>query len=128
MRLPLFLIESDGMPRNHQGLLVQTDDEEKSGRLFHVHGNIQQGMSFETRYPEKPESSPTFLSRRLLGWVQESSLEKIEQICRSNPAPAKQFDGPRRIDPRQPLRRCQEWTKETIELLRSQGVLEAENS
>jgi hypothetical protein len=80
MLLPLFLIESEGMLRNHQGLFVQTDEEEKSGRLFHVHGNIQQGMAFETRFPEKPEASPTFLSRRLLGCVQQSNLETIEQI------------------------------------------------
>ncbi|KAF5971578.1 hypothetical protein FBULB1_9152 [Fusarium bulbicola] len=34
----------------------------------------------------------------------------------------------KKINPRQPLRRCQEWTAETIAMLKSQGVLVSEGS
>lgn len=50
-------------------------------------------------------------------------LSRVDDICRVNPPPAKQFNGAKKINKNQPLRRCQEWTSETIGSLRAEGVL-----
>jgi hypothetical protein len=120
---PVFLVESLGAPRNHQSLLVEIHS--KRGTIFHVTGNIQEGMVFEVKDTDTPEQcSPTFISRSEIGKISSSKLSLFKQICEANPPPTKQFNGPRRLDPTKPLRRCQEWTLETINALRAQGDLE----
>ena len=129
MTVPLYLVESLGTPRNHQALFVLLDSEKSLGQLFHVTGNIQEGMVFESKQTyELPEKSVEYIRQDLLGQVLSSDVEKVVEICKSNPPPAKQFDGPRRIDPKIPLRRCQEWTAETIQLLKANGILRAEQT
>ncbi|CAJ0544360.1 Ff.00g035770.m01.CDS01 [Fusarium sp. VM40] len=121
---PVYLIESLGAPRNHHALFVQTSEDE-TGSLFNVTGNIQSGMELEIKeLSEKPKLSQTFLSKSQLGWMKADDLHRVEEICRSNPPPAKQFDGPKRIDKTKPLRRCQEWTSETVASLRAEGILQ----
>ncbi|KAJ3536444.1 hypothetical protein NM208_g6714 [Fusarium decemcellulare] len=120
---PVYLVESLGAPRNHQAIFVQTRNDE-SGTVFHVTGNIQEGMTYESsQLATKPDLSPTFISKSQLGWVIVDDLSRIDSICRANPPPAKQFNGPKRINKNQPLRRCQEWTRETIGYLKAKGVL-----
>ncbi|KAF5005576.1 hypothetical protein FDECE_7983 [Fusarium decemcellulare] len=120
---PVYLVESLGAPRNHQAIFVQTRSNE-SGTVFHVTGNIQEGMTYESsQLATKPDLSPTFISKSQLGWVMVDDLPRIDSICRANPPPAKQFNGPKRISKNQPLRRCQEWTKETIGHLKVQDIL-----
>jgi hypothetical protein len=120
---PVYLIESIGAPRNHHALFVQTNEDE-TGSLFNVIGNIQSGMELEVKeLSEKPELSQTFVSKSQLGWIEISDLHRVNDICRSNPPPAKQFGGLKRIDKTKPLRRCQEWTSETVASLRAEGIL-----
>ncbi|KAM0282465.1 hypothetical protein ACHAO9_010254 [Fusarium lateritium] len=121
---PVYLIESLGAPRNHHALFVQTNEDE-SGSLFNVIGNIQNGMEFEAKkLSEKPELLQTFVSKSQLGWIKAGDLHRVEEICCANPPPAKQFDGPKRIDKTKPLRRCQEWTSVTVASLRAEGILQ----
>ncbi|ORY10469.1 hypothetical protein BCR34DRAFT_566734 [Clohesyomyces aquaticus] len=120
---PVYLIEYLGAPRNHHAIFVATEAD-GTGFLFHVRGDIQNGMQYESRKtPQKPDLSNTFVSKSQLGWVRVQDLSRIDPICRGNPPPAKQFNGPRRINPNRPLRRCQEWTNEVIGTLKAQGVL-----
>jgi hypothetical protein len=120
---PVYLIEYLGAPRNHHAIFVEAEDD-GSGTLFHVKGDIQTGMTYETRQTsKKPDLSNTFLSKSQLGWVSVENLSRVDSICRANPPPAKQFNGPKRINKNQPLRRCQEWTSETIGSLEAEGVL-----
>ncbi|KAK5994836.1 hypothetical protein PT974_03222 [Cladobotryum mycophilum] len=123
MPLPLFLVESIGAPRNHRALFVRLDESKGNGRQFQVKGNIQDGMMYESKEVDRPESSIEYIGMSQLGWVTNSDLQRIEEICRSNPPPKKQFDGPRRIDPKTTLKCCQECTTETIRLLESEGIL-----
>ncbi|KAG5656079.1 hypothetical protein KAF25_001649 [Fusarium avenaceum] len=121
---PVYLIESLGAPRNHHALFVQSNEDE-TGFLFNVIGNIQSGMEFEAKeLSEKPGLSQNFLSKSQLGWIEADDLHRVEEICRANPPPAKQFDGPKRIDKTKPLRRCQEWTSETVASLRAEGIVQ----
>jgi hypothetical protein len=78
------------------------------------------------RYEDKPSSNPEpwadFHNKVYLGRVAEENNAKIKGICEDMAPPAKQFDGPRRIGPGVPLRRCQERTREVIEVLERERV------
>lgn len=81
-------------------------------------------MTYEERIDIDPEAKPEYAGKKEpLGTVEEDDLERFRAICQRNPAPAKQFDGPRRIDATVPLRRCGEWAAETVQMLRDEGVL-----
>lgn len=126
MACPLYLVESLGLPRNHHALFLQLGDC-GNGHQFQVKGNISEGMTYEAKPIDSPEIDAGYISKTQLGWVSTETGEmcsRIDQICRSIPPPAKQFDGAKRIWPSQRLRRCQEWTLEVIQLLEELGVLQ----
>ncbi|PMD40206.1 hypothetical protein L207DRAFT_335439 [Hyaloscypha variabilis F] len=124
MSYQVFLVESLGAPRNHHAIFVETNVTDGSGYVFQVTGNIQTGMDYEVEQRCKPEESHTFMSKSSLGWVDAEGYGRINEICSSIPPPKKQFDGPKKIYPSEPLRRCQEWTQEAVQALRSSGVLQ----
>lgn len=124
MSYQMFLVESVGAPRNHQAIFVETDPIAGVGDIFHVHGNIQDGMAYEHECGRKPEESATFIGKSPLGWVDAAHFGRIGEICGSIPPPKKQFNGPKRLYPTEPLRRCQEWTQEAVQVLRDAGVLQ----
>ena len=123
----VFIVTSTGMPRAHHSLFVETNDPSPSaGHIFQVTGNIQSGMVFEDKtYANPPEEeNPSFISKVAIGTVAENHYpHKFREICLSVGAPKKQFDGPKRLFPHEPLRRCQEWTADAIRALRESGVL-----
>ena len=120
----VYLVERLGMPRNHQVIFVETSPENNMGIRYHVTGNVQTGMVFEVKKEDtNPREESSFISMSKLGSMKETDLDRLESICRSNPPPAKQFDGPHRIDKTKPLRRCQEWVSETVGILRAEGVI-----
>ena len=127
MSYPVFRIAYQGMPRDHHALFIEFH-RDGSGQLFHVKGDIQRGMEFETRATKPPEQSATFTDKKHLGWIYKSDVDRFEQVCLSNPPPEKQFNGPKRLDPTKKLRRCQEWTAETIQYLRAEGILHADEA
>lgn len=123
MSHPVFLVASQGLPRNHHALFVQLHAD-GSGHLFNVEGNIQSGMTYvAVASAPPPETSETYEGKTQLGWVCGSDLQRFGEICGANPAPGKQFEGARRLYPGRALRRCQEWTAETVQLLKDGGVL-----
>lgn len=113
-----------GAPRNHHALFVETDPVSGGGILLNVTGNIQNGMQFEERSTNKPEESVGFVDQSPLGWVAAGDFDRMRSICERNHPPKKQFNGPKRLYPKEPLRRCQEWTNETIDALTNNGVLQ----
>jgi hypothetical protein len=119
----VFLVSYAGAPRDHQVIFVETNPD-RSGQLFQVTGNIQTGMRYESKAAKRPEDSASFVKKELLGSVTTANFSRIDPACRSNPPPAKQFNGPKRINPHIPLRRCQEWTKETIQTLKNEGIIQ----
>ncbi|KAI1880281.1 hypothetical protein JX265_001902 [Neoarthrinium moseri] len=128
MSLQVYLAISLGMGvQDHHAILVDSPTLDGSspdaslGHIYQVTGNIQSGMAYEHRPAREDDIS---LGRRLLGTVEHSDLERFELICQGVPPPRKQFDGPRRMYPREPLRRCQEWVKDALDALRTEGVLQ----
>lgn len=123
----VYRVSSSGLPRDHHALFVETNNNDQSGWIFQVTGNIQQGMTYEDKSEQKPGDSATYQDRVCLGKVAVANFDGIKPICESIPAPRKQFDRPRRLYPREPIRRCQEWTAEVVDALRAAGVLEGES-
>ncbi|KAI9151413.1 hypothetical protein HJFPF1_08615 [Paramyrothecium foliicola] len=115
------IVSQGGGERDHHAIFVET--ERGAGTIFQVVGNIQQGMSFEVKNSGPPDSELTFLAKKRLGSMHHLDMDRMEKLCRENPAPEKQFEGPRRLRPGKPLRRCQEWTRETIAILRDNGIV-----
>lgn len=119
----VYLVVSISIPRDHHAIFVETESD-GNGIIFQVTGNIQNGMTYETKPGERPEESATFISKTTIGIVSAVNFPRIDTICRSVPSPPKQFDGVKRIYPDVPLKRCQEWTQEAIQALKEDGVLD----
>jgi hypothetical protein len=124
MSYSVYLVSSVGAPRDHHAIFVETGIN-GSGSKFQVTGNIQEGMVYQQKSDEKPEDSITFITKSYIGTISEADFARIQFVVGAIPPPAKQFDGPRRIKSREPLRRCQEWTNEAIQVLKDQGILQA---
>ncbi|KAI6865386.1 hypothetical protein KC343_g8763 [Hortaea werneckii] len=118
----VYKAESPGMPRDHHAIFVETNIG-TSGRIFHVTGTIAQGMLYEEKEITFPDVSYSQEDMTLLGAVDKADLDQFRQVCQSIPPPKKQFEGPKRLYPKEPLRRCQEWTVEAIDALKIHGVL-----
>lgn len=124
MSSKVYLVSYLGAPRDHQAIFVETN-EDKSGHIFQVTWDIQSGMSYGHKSAKRPEDSATFTTKEQLGTVSEANYHQIQSIVETIEPPKKQFNGPKRLNPREPLRRCQEWTSEAVEALKSAGILEA---
>jgi hypothetical protein len=98
-------------------------NNDQSGHVFQVTGDIQNGMKHNDKPAKKPEESGTYQSKEVIGRVAAADFTRIKPTCESIPAPKKQFEGPRRLYPNEPLRRCQEWTQEAVNALVNAGIL-----
>jgi hypothetical protein len=113
-----------GVPRNHHAIFVETHENGNgTGHQYHVTGNVQSGMTYEQTGSE-PRGVTDFLSMEYLGWVSTTDYYRIGELVSQNRPPKKQFNGPKRLYPSEPLRRCQEWTEESIDILWSESVLQ----
>ena len=76
----VYLVEYLGAPRNRHGIFVE-HVKEGGGELFHVVGDIQNGMSYERRtLSKKPEESVSFASRAYLGRVKLTDAGRIDAV------------------------------------------------
>ncbi|KAL4805953.1 hypothetical protein BDV18DRAFT_140214 [Aspergillus unguis] len=124
---PAYLIAEISLgPQDHHYIFIQTgEDGPGTGHRFHVIGNIQEGMEFNQRPCIIPENEPVFLSKTPIGAVSVTDYKsgKFLSICEEIEVPKKQFQGPKRLFPKERLRRCQEWAAEAIEMLKERRVL-----
>ncbi|KAF4615581.1 hypothetical protein G7Y89_g15294 [Cudoniella acicularis] len=124
MSYNVYVAAYTGAPRDHHTIFVETEAD-SSGHIFQVTGNIQQGMTHEFKRAKKPEDSYSFVSKTLVGTVTKENYPQIATICTGITPPHKQFNGPRKINPSEPLRRCQEWNADAIKALKDAAVLVA---
>lgn len=122
MSYNVYRVSYAGLPRDHQAIFVETNDDQ-SGHVFQVTGDIQNGMTHNDKPAKKPEDSASYQSKQHIGKIAAADFARIKRTCESIPAPKKQFEGPRRLYPNEPLRRCQEWTQEAINALVNEGIL-----
>lgn len=122
MSYKVYRVSYAGLPRDHYAIFVEMNNDQ-SGWLFQVTGDIQNGMKHNDKPAKKPEESGTYQNKITIGTVATADFARIKPTCESIPAPKKQFEGPRRLYPKEPLRRCQEWTQEAIDALVKAGIL-----
>lgn len=114
-----------GLPFDHQTIFVEThEDGPKTGHMYHVTGNIAQGMVFEHRPSPDLEESPMFGGKRKVGTVSADDYPgRLLAVCEGVPAPKKQFEGSKRLFPDEKLRRCGDWAEDAVVALIGEGVL-----
>ncbi|KAK3896913.1 hypothetical protein C8A05DRAFT_20222 [Staphylotrichum tortipilum] len=88
--------------------------------LYQVKGSIAQGMEYEFREARDEDS---YLGKTLLGTVDTDDFNCIDRVCSSLPPPKKQFNGPKRLYPREKLYKCQAWTRDVLGKLEAEGIL-----
>ena len=127
MSYQVYRVTENGLPLYHQAIFVETHENgPQSGHLYHVKGTIQNGMLFEHRPAEEPDQWPMFAGKTHRGVVLEADYPtRFISVCESVPPPKKQFEGARRLYPKEPLRRCGEWAHEAVRALIDAGVLKA---
>lgn len=123
MQYRICLSISLGAPRDHHTIFVE-NDKDGPGTVIQVTGNIQNGMTFEVKRDHCPEALLEFIRKDYLGWVAAEDMHRVEQVCSGILPPKKQFEGAKRLCPGEPLRRCQEWTREAIDALVAGGILQ----
>jgi hypothetical protein len=122
--LPLYLLTTTGLPRNHHFLLLLHSFTPYSAQIYQVSGNIQIGMYYAHKIlSSAPEQEADFIGLERLGYVEVERCEGVREVVDSVEPPKKQFEGARRLYPGEKLRRCQEWVGEVVEKLRGEGIL-----
>lgn len=124
----IYLAESLGGGKgDHHAIMVENTalqftmpDTGPRAFLYQVKGSIAQGMTYEFRDAREEDS---FLGKTLLGTVEGSDFNCIDRICAALPAPKKQFNGPKRLFPREKLYKCQAWTRDALQALEDEGIL-----
>lgn len=125
MSYQVYLTIETGIPLDHHALFVETHEAgPQTGHVYNVQGEIQNGMVFEQKTTEEPENSPTFADKKLIGTVSHADYPRFLAVCQTIAVPKKQFEGAKRLYPKEPLRRCQKWAREAIEALVEQGVVQ----
>ena len=114
MSYAVYLVIYAGMPRDQNAIFVE-ENEDESRRLYHVEGDIQNGMHYRVETAMKPENSASFQNKTRIGTITAANESRIKEICGNIPPPKKQFQGGKRWYPAEPLRRCQEWTAGAIQ-------------
>jgi hypothetical protein len=126
MSFPVYTVEYLGSP-NHVAIFVENGSN-GSGTLYHVVGNILQGMTFEKKN-DTPDQSATYVkgSKRLIGHVGSDQLGQFETVCRSVPVPGAQMTlSGKSKNPSRPLRRCGEWVNEVKSKLIAEALVKCE--
>lgn len=138
--------------RHHHAILVETNPDDKSGRIHHVVGDVTSagGMSYSSRPSEEAEQSGSCHAKEFIGYTPSSShpaqwddllraLPTPPQQKASNPAkmgrvePFKQKLGPYEYifyedgEERTPLWKCTEWVNDhALPALYSRGLVQVQ--
>ncbi len=125
MSYAVYRVSYVGLPRDHHAIFIETHESgDGTGHIFQVTGNIQTGMTFEDKPAKQPESSASYAGKTKIGNITAANYpQQVKTICQSIPPPKKQFDGPKKIYPAEPIRRCQEWTDDAIGALTEAQVV-----
>ena len=120
-----FLVSYLGIGDDHHAIFIQTVNGKvkPKGSLFHVIGNLHEGMDLDIRHGNCPFESPSLLSMKQVGWVSHDMFADAEGVIRTVLPPAKQFHLSQRLVPKDKVRHCQHWAAEAKDALREKGIL-----
>lgn len=120
MSYEVYTAEYIGQP-THVAIYIETqpsaNEQTRSGLMFHVVGNILQGMTYESRATRDPLLSATYVAHtKKIGTIAIGDLARFEQRCCHAVAQ-------KRKDPSKPLYRCNHWLDDVIRLAFQNGIL-----
>jgi hypothetical protein len=83
MSYTVYRVSYAGLPRDHHAIFVEMNNDQ-SGHVFQVTGDIQNGMKHNDKPAKKPEESGTYQSKEVIGRVKSARLKelKTEQLDR----------------------------------------------
>lgn len=124
MSYNIWWVEFLGADRTHKAIFLESGIDGE-GTLYSVQGKILNGMAYKPKAFSRLESSPSFVSKYMIGTVAWANVPKIDEICRSFPPPGPQMTlGGIQRDPNVPLYRCREWSVDVRSALLSRGVIQ----
>ena len=129
MAYGVYIVEYHGA-RNHVVIFVE-NGAGGSGTKYHVTGTVLMGMSYEFKEAAAPKHDEAYVpgSRRLVGWMAETDIARVDEVCRSVPPPGPQVKlNGKPKDPSKPVRRCGEWVENAKEKLLAEGIVVCEGA
>ncbi|KAB8257981.1 hypothetical protein BDV32DRAFT_77001 [Aspergillus pseudonomiae] len=133
MSYNVYTAQYAGKP-NHVAIYIETNPNALQvadrGRLYHVTGNILQGMKYDPRDSRDPIESASFVpgTKLKIGTIAKGDLVRFEtECCKAVPPPPAQMTlGGKRLDPSKPLYRCGEWVEDVKKLAFEQGIFKSQ--
>lgn len=124
MSYPMYRVEYCSLSTKGQHSLFIETEPERAGQLYEVRGDIRycDTTFWIFTVTGRPEDSPSFEEKTYLGSIVADRFHMVESICLSIQPPKKQWDGPRRLYPDQPLRQSREWVNEVIAAFIASGT------
>ncbi|KOC14720.1 hypothetical protein AFLA70_740g000270 [Aspergillus flavus AF70] len=130
MSYEVYTAEYIGQP-NHVAIYIETqpsaDEQTRNGLMYHVVGNILQGMTYQKRDTKDPLLSATYVAhtKKKIGTIKSGNLTRFEtECCNVIAPPGPQVTlGGKRKDPSKPLYRCNHWLDDVIKLAFQKGIL-----
>jgi hypothetical protein len=129
MSYEVYTAEYLGQP-NHVAIYIETqptaDEQTRAGLMFHVVGNILQGMTFQKRDTKDPLLSASYVAhtKKKIGTIAIGNLDRFEtECCNAVAPPGSQVTlSGKRKDPSKPLYRCNDWLDDVISLAFQKGI------
>lgn len=129
MSFTVFTAEYAGVP-NHEAIFIETNPAAprmtEAGRLYHVTGNLLQGMKYDPRGSMDPEFSASHVpgTKKKIGTITKEDLARFEtECCHAVPAPRAQLTlGGKQLYPGTPLYRCGDWLRDVQKLAFEKGI------
>ncbi|KAJ5346737.1 hypothetical protein N7541_009219 [Penicillium brevicompactum] len=97
MSFSVYTAEYLGAP-NHEAIYIETNPTaprtSEGGRLYHVTGNLLQGMKYDPRGSFDPEFSASYVpgTKKVIGSIAQADLTRFEtECCRAVEAPQAQL-------------------------------------
>jgi hypothetical protein len=108
---------------HHYALFVEMNDG-GSGCIFHVKGDISEGMEYEIKSETRPHLQENFSKIVIIGTVSFDMFPLFMEVCEGTPPPRKQLDDQgNKIDADEPLYRCVEWLDDVIKVSKDLGII-----
>jgi len=129
MSYEVYTAEYIGQP-NHVAIYIETqpstNEQTRNGLMYHVVGNILQGMNYQKRDSKDPLLSATYVAhtKKKIGTIAIGNLARFEPECCNAiapPGPQVTLNGKRK-DPSKPLYRCNHWLDDVISLAFQKGI------
>lgn len=118
--------------QTHVTIYIETqpraDERARAGLMFHVVGNILQGMTYQKRDTKDPLLSASYVAhtKKKIGTTAAKDLNRFETECCNAVAP-RGFQvtlSGKRKDLSKPLYRCNNWLDDVISLAFQKGIFE----